>query len=123
MSTYYRDVTRVWSEPPPALCLVLTRVECSLFSGQHKSTAGQTRERGGGHTNINRTPARSVPLVKQGGGNTDLNIMQAEIMQGGREGGILNIFDNCSRLYFSGFMLDISPHSLTSYCNLVGINL
>ena len=85
-----------------------------------------TRE-GGGHTNINRTPARSVPLVKQGGGNTDLNIMQAEIMQGGREGGreggILNIFDNCSRLYFSGFMLDISPHSLTSYCNLVGINL
>lgn len=32
---------------------------------------------------INRAPARSVPMVKQRGGDSDLNIMQAEIMQGG----------------------------------------
>ena len=68
---------------------MMTRVQCRLFSGQHKSTLhwwSNTRGEGG-HMYINRAPARSVPMVKQRGGDSDLNIMQAEIRQGGGEGG------------------------------------
>ena len=56
-----------------------------LSTGQAREGC-RVSEGGGGHTNINRTPARSVPLVKQRGGSSDLNIMQAEIRKGGREG-------------------------------------
>ena len=96
------------------------------------ASGGQTRE-GGGHTNINGTPARSVPLVKLSGGNSpDPNIKRTEIRQGGR--------GRCWRKYFliigedyisvaawwgggGGIMLNISGQSLTSYCNLTWINL
>ena len=65
----------------------MSSVRYSLVNTSPVLVKHEREERGGGHTNINGTPARSVPLVKQRGGNSpDLNIMRTQIRQGGRGG-------------------------------------